>query len=89
MAGDTIRGAGLTVSPMAFFLSMLEIINLQVSGSVTQTQQHWTFIPHPLLLQAATWKGPHILIYTNDSELVGGHTNEHMTPTFTSYNFTG
>jgi hypothetical protein len=28
-------------------------------------------------------------VYTNDSELVGGHANWHMTPTFSSYSFTG
>jgi hypothetical protein len=44
MAGDVIWGAWLTSSPMAFFLAMLAIITLQVNGSVTQTQQHWTFI---------------------------------------------
>jgi hypothetical protein len=69
MAGDMVRGAGLTGSPMAFFLAMLAIIALLVGGSVTRTQQHWTFIPHPLLLQSATWKGPNIPVYTNDSEV--------------------
>jgi hypothetical protein len=44
-----VRDAGLTDSSMAFFLAMLAIITLQVGGSVTQTQQHWTFIPHPPL----------------------------------------
>jgi hypothetical protein len=62
-----VRGAGVTGSPMAFFLAMLAIIALLVGGSVTQAQQHWTFIPYPLLLQAATWKGPNILLHTNDS----------------------
>jgi hypothetical protein len=84
-----VRGAGLTDSLVAFFLAMLAIITLQVSGSVTQTHRHWTFIPHLPLLQAAAWKAPNILIYTNDSELVGGHSNGHGTPTFSSYNFTG
>jgi hypothetical protein len=89
MVGDMVRGAGLIGNPMAFFLAILAIITLQVSGSVTQTQQHQTFIPHPLLFQAATWKGPNILVYTNDSELVGVHSNRHTTPTFSHYNFTG
>jgi hypothetical protein len=81
MASDVIRGSRLTGSPVAFFLAMLAIITLQVSGSVTPTQQYWTFIPHLLLLQAATWEGPNILTYTNDSELMGGHCNWHMIPT--------
>jgi hypothetical protein len=72
---------------MAFFLAMLAIITLQVSCSMTQIEQHWTFIPHPPLLQAVTWKGPNVLVYTNDSELVGGHCNGHMIPIFSSYNF--
>jgi hypothetical protein len=84
-----VKGAGLTGSPMAFFLAVLAIFTLQVSGSVTQTQQLWTFLPCPPLLQEATWKGPNIPVYANDSELVGGHSNGHMTPTFSSYNFTG
>jgi hypothetical protein len=46
------------------------------------------FISHLPLLQAATWKGPNILVYINDSELVGGHSNWHMTPAFSLYNFT-
>jgi hypothetical protein len=74
---------------MAFFLAMLAIVTLQVGGSVTQTRQHWSFLPHPPLLQAATWKGPNGLVYTNDSELVGGHSNGHMTPAFSPFNFTG
>jgi hypothetical protein len=85
MTSDVIKGV---ISLVAFFLAMLAIITLQVGGSVIQTQQHWTFTPHPLLLQAATWKGPNIVVYTNDSELVGGHSNGYMTPTFSSYNFT-
>jgi hypothetical protein len=89
MAGDIIRGTGLTGSPMAFFLAMQAIITLQVSDSVSQTQQHWTFIPHPPLLQMATWKGQNIPVYTNDSELVGDHSIGYMTPTFSSYTFTG
>jgi hypothetical protein len=80
------RMTGDVISLVAFFLAMLAIISLQVGGSVTQTQQHWTFIPYPPLLQAATWKGPNIPVYTNDSELVGGHADGHITPTFSSYN---
>jgi hypothetical protein len=40
MAGDMISGAGLTDNSMAFFLAMLAIITLQVSGSMAQIQQH-------------------------------------------------
>jgi hypothetical protein len=78
MAGDAIRGAGLTDNPVAFFLTMLAIITLHVSSSMAQIQQHWTFIPHPPLHQAATWKAPNVPVYINDSDLVGGLSNMHI-----------
>jgi hypothetical protein len=37
----------------------------------------------------ATWKVPNIMVFINDSGFVGGYSNGHMTPTFSSYNFTG
>jgi hypothetical protein len=86
MTSDVIKGV---ISLVAFFLAMLAIITLQVGGSVIQTQQHWTFTPHPLLLQTTTWKGPNVPVYSNDSELVGGQSNGRMTPTLSSYSFTG
>jgi hypothetical protein len=32
---------------------------------------------------------PSISVFTNDSEVVGGHSNGHLVPTFTNYSFTG
>jgi hypothetical protein len=43
----------------------------------------------PTAASGSNWKGPNILVHTNDSQLVGGHSNRHTTPTFSSYNFTG
>jgi hypothetical protein len=42
-----------------------------------------------VLLQTTTWKGPNVPVYSNDSELVGGQSNGRMTPTLSSYSFTG
>jgi hypothetical protein len=46
-------------------------------------------VPHPPLLHAVIWKSPSKSVFINDSELVGGHSNGHLVPTFTNYNFTG
>jgi hypothetical protein len=32
---------------------------------------------------------PSISVFTNDSEVVGGHSNGHLVPIFTNYSFTG
>jgi hypothetical protein len=46
------------------------------------------FVPPPSLLHAVTQKSPHISVFTNDYELVGGRSSGHLTPTSTIYNFT-
>jgi hypothetical protein len=46
-------------------------------------------VPHPPLHRGVTWKSPSISVFTNDSELVGGHSDGHLVPTFTKYNFIG
>jgi hypothetical protein len=46
-------------------------------------------LPHPPLLHAVSFKSPSTSVFTNGSELVGGHSSGHLVPTFTNYNFTG
>jgi hypothetical protein len=65
------------------------IISQQVNATEAQNLLHWASVPHPHLLHAVTWKNPSILVFSNDSELVGGHSSGQLVPTFTNYGFTG
>jgi hypothetical protein len=68
---------------------MITIISQQVNATEAQNLVHWASVPHPPLLHVVTWKSPSVSVFTNDSELVVGHSSGHLVPTFTNYNFTG
>jgi hypothetical protein len=89
MAKNAIKGWGQEETPAVLLLAVIIIISQQVNAAEAQNLVHWTFVPHPPLLHAVTWKSHFISVFTNDSELVGGHSNGHLVPTFTNYNFTG
>jgi hypothetical protein len=84
---ECIKGWGQEETP-AVLLAMISVISQQVNAAEAQNLLQWAFVPHPPLLHGVTWKSPSISVFTNDSELVGGHSSEHLVPTFTNYNFT-
>jgi hypothetical protein len=89
MAKNAIKGWGQEETPAVLLLAVTAIIIQQVNAAEAQNSVHWAFVPHPPVLHAVTWKSPFISVFTNDSELVGGHSSGHLVPTFTNYNFTG
>jgi hypothetical protein len=89
MDKNDMKGWGQEETPAVLLLAMISITSQQVKAAETQTLVHWAFVPHPPLLHAVTWKSPPISVFTNDSELIGGHSSGHLAPTFTNYNFTG
>jgi hypothetical protein len=89
MTKNAIKGWGKEETPAVLLLAMITIISQQINAAEAQTLVHWVFVPHAPLLHAVTWKSPSISVFTNDSELVGGHSNGHLVPTFTNFSFTG
>jgi hypothetical protein len=80
---------GQEETPAVLLLAVISIISQQVNAAEAQNLVHWAFVPHPPLLHAVIWKSPSISAFTNDSELVGGHSNRHLVPTFINYSFIG
>jgi hypothetical protein len=89
MTKNAIKWWGQEETPAVLLLAMITINSQWVNAAEVQTLVHWDFVPHSPLLHAVTWKSPSVSVFTNDSELVGGHSNGHLVPTFTNYNFTG
>jgi hypothetical protein len=89
MAKNAIKGWGQEETPAVLLLAMITIISQQVNATEAQNLVHWASVPHPPLLHVVTWKSPSVSVFTNDSELVVGHSSGHLVPTFTNYNFTG
>jgi hypothetical protein len=89
MAKNAIKGWGQEEAPAVRLLAMITIISQQVNAAEAQNLLHWVFVPRPLLLHVVTWKSPSISVFTNDSELVAGHSSGHLVPTFTNYTFIG
>jgi hypothetical protein len=89
MTKNAIKGWGKEETPAVLLLAMITIISQQINAAEAQTLVHWVFVPHAPLLHAVTWKSPSISVFTNDAELVGGHSSGHLVPTFTNYSFTG
>jgi hypothetical protein len=89
MDKNAIKGWRQEETPAVLLLTVISIISQQVNASEAHNLVHWAFVPHPPLLHAITWIGPLISVFTNYSELVEGHSSEHLVPTFTNYHFTG
>jgi hypothetical protein len=89
MTKNAIKGWGQKETPAVLLLAMIAIISQQVNAAEAQNLVHWASVPHPPLLHAVTWKSPSMSVFTNDSELVGGHSSGHLVSTFTNYSFTG
>jgi hypothetical protein len=77
----------LTDNHVAFLLTMLAIITLHVAQWPNPTTLN--IYTSSTTASSSNMDRPNILVYTNDLDLEGGHSNGHMTPTFSSYNFTG
>jgi hypothetical protein len=77
MAKNAIKGWGQEETPAVLLLAMISISSHQENAAEGQNLLHWAFVPHPPLLHAVTWKSPFILVFTNDPELVGGHSYFH------------
>jgi hypothetical protein len=75
MAKNAIKGWEQEETPAILLLAMITITSQQVNAAEAQNSVHWAFVPHPPLLHAVTWKSPPISVFTNDSELVGGHSS--------------
>jgi hypothetical protein len=88
MAKNDIKGWGQEETPPVL-LAMITIISQQVNAIEAQNLVHSAFVPHPPLLHAVTCKSLSRSVFTNDSELVGGHSSGHLVPTFTNYSFIG
>jgi hypothetical protein len=75
MDKNAIKGRRQEETPAVLLLGMISIISQQVNAAEAQDLVHWAFVPHPPLLHAVTWKSPPISVFTNDSELVEGHSS--------------
>jgi hypothetical protein len=89
MAKNAIKGWGQEKTPAVLLLAIITIISQQVKTAETQNLVYWAFVPYPPLLHVVIWKSPSISVFTNDSELVGGHSNGHLVPTFINYSLIG
>lgn len=83
-----VNRQGLPVTPERLFLAMLSIVTMQASVAHAETQSFWTFFPNPPTLHPATWDSPSVPIFVNNTWVLDGHPNGHLTPQWISFNYT-
>lgn len=83
-----VRRQDLPMTPERLFLAMLSIVIIQASVAHAETQSFWTFFPNPPTLHPATWDGPSVPVFVNNTWVLDGHPNGHLTPQWISFNYT-
>lgn len=74
----------MEVTPERLFLAMIALVAAAPGASAAV---HWAYLPSPPLLQPVTWQHEEVVIYTNDTWAVEGHSSVHIQPVKAS-NFT-
>lgn len=83
-----VRRQRLPITPKQLFLAMLAIITIQASVAQTETQSFWTFFPNPPALHPVTWDGTGVPVFVNNTRILGGTSDGHITPQWAPFNYT-
>nr|XP_040124994.1 spindle and kinetochore-associated protein 2 isoform X2 [Ictidomys tridecemlineatus]XP_040124995.1 spindle and kinetochore-associated protein 2 isoform X2 [Ictidomys tridecemlineatus] len=87
-ASRIIRLLGKNRTPVLMVATVIALLGCQVKGN--QTDIYWTYFPDPPLVHPAVWTGESIPVFINDSFMMGGFTDTHITPNHvTRFNFSG
>lgn len=85
---NMVQRQGLPMTPERLFLAMLSIVTMQASVAHAETQSFWAFFPNPPTLYPATWDSPSVPIFVDNTWVLDGHPNGHLTPQWISFNYT-
>ncbi|KAK1346818.1 hypothetical protein QTO34_000678 [Cnephaeus nilssonii] len=56
----------------------MALVSCQVSMAEAET--YWTYVPDPPMANPATWTGDSVPVFTNNTNMVGGSSDKHITP---------
>ncbi|XP_058435538.1 endogenous retrovirus group K member 19 Env polyprotein-like [Marmota monax] len=75
-------------TPVLMVATVIALLGCQVKGN--QIDTYWTYFPDPPLVHPDVWTGESIPVFTNDSFMMGGFTDTHITPNHvTRFNYSG
>lgn len=78
---------GMRMTPEHLFLAMVALAAFMPRGA---SMSYWAYLPNPPVLQPVTWQHGEVIVYTNDTWLLGGHSNRHIKPAqATNYSYQG
>ncbi|XP_071467345.1 endogenous retrovirus group K member 113 Env polyprotein-like isoform X1 [Marmota flaviventris] len=87
-ASRILRHLGENRTPVMMVATVIALLGCQVKGD--QVDTYWTYFPDPPLVHPAVWTGESIPVFTNDSFMMGGFTDTHITPNHvTRFNYSG
>ena len=75
-----------TALPTNILISLLLLLN-QISSM--NADVFWAYVPDPPLLQPVGWEMSFVPVYVNDTILLGGFSDKHISPQSASISYTG